>query len=249
MNISSLAIRGFRNLPDVTVDFESDFTVLVGDNNSGKTNILDALYAALRVNRTIKQGAFDLHDYHLASGTAMAGDAGPIELTLRFEERAPEEWQDDIISEFSDVLALDVTNDRNSVTLRVMSTAPGAGQEETYEWAFLNEKREPLTKRRYISEINALQRLRPFYQLGALRDVSREFTKRSTYFSPFVTDPTFNDDLRTELSESLASINERSLRLMKHSELCARTSPPAQQWSPDPQMWSSKPFPADCQNS
>ncbi len=208
MNISSLGIRGFRNLPDVTVDFEPDFTVLVGDNNSGKTNILDALYAALRVNRTIKQGAFDLHDYHLASGTAMAGDAGPIELTLRFEERAPEEWHDDIISEFSDVLALDVNNDRNSITLRVMSTAPGAAQEETYEWAFLNEKGEPLTKRRFIGELNALQRLRPFYQLG---DVSREFTKRSTYFTPFVTDPTFSDDLRTELSESLASINDKVL--------------------------------------
>ena len=112
------------------------------------------------------------------------------------------------------------------------------------------KKEGPLTKRRFIGELNALQRLRPFYQLGALRDVSREFTKRSTYFSPFVTDPTFSDDLRTEFSLSLwRRLTKRYWRFMKHSGPCARTSLRARPWLPDPQRWSSKPFRPDYQNS
>ena len=211
MNITSLEIRGYRNLADVKIDFESGVTVLIGENNSGKTNILDALYAALRVNRTIRQGAFDLNDYHLAKRDNLAGDAGPIELAVTFSETKVGEWPDDIIAEVNDVLALDVATGLNSVILQVRSTAAGRDGDETYEWNFLNQQGQPRANRRYMSEVNALQKLRPFFQLGALRDVNREFNKRSTYFSPFVSDPTFTDDVRADLSASLSSINEKVL--------------------------------------
>lgn len=207
MNITSLEVRGYRNLASVTINFEPDVTILIGENNSGKTNVLDALYAALRVNRTIRQGAFDLNDYHLSNREAQAGDAGPIQLTVIFAEKKAREWHDDILGRLAGALALDKETKLNTIRLQVKSTPAGGGQDEAYEWNFLNNENQPLANRRYIAELNALQQLRPFYQLGALRDVHKEFNKRSTYFSPFVTDPTFSDELRTELSQSLSSIN------------------------------------------
>jgi len=42
MILSSIFIDNFRNLHDVEIDL-TDFEVLIGENNIGKTNILNAL--------------------------------------------------------------------------------------------------------------------------------------------------------------------------------------------------------------
>jgi putative ATP-dependent endonuclease of the OLD family len=211
LNITSLEIKGYRNLANIEIDFQPDVTVLIGENNSGKTNVLDALYAALRANRPVKQGAFDIADYHLADRESLAGSAGPIELIVRFAEGETDEWHDDVLAQFTDVVALDMDSNTNSVTLRVKGSVRHADVEEEYEWAFLNSEGNPFPRRHY-TELYALQRLRPFYQLGALRDVHKEFNRRSTYFAPFVTDPTFSDELREDLSGSLSDINAKVLK-------------------------------------
>jgi putative ATP-dependent endonuclease of OLD family len=186
--------------------FESDVTVLVGSNNSGKSSLLDALYAALRINRTVRQGAFDLEDYHLADATAMAGDAGPIELTLRFEELSEDEWDSDLIAALGDAVQLDIHTNRNSLTLRVQSRAAMAGIDEQYEWSFLNAAGTPLSRKNF-SALTKLQTVRPLYPLSTVRDASREFNRRSSFFSPFVSDPQFDDILRADLTASLGDIN------------------------------------------
>jgi len=193
-----------------TLTLEPDYTVLVGENNSGKSNILDAMYASLRVNRTVKQGAFELHDYHLADSAAMAGDAGQIVLTLRFEESAPDDWDDEFLAAFNDVLALDAANGQNRVVIRVTSSAPASGEVETYDWDFLDAN-ESAHQKKNIASLNRLQTLRPFFHLPALRDAAREFSNRSSLFSPFVNDPTFDDELRKELIDALSEINEKVL--------------------------------------
>lgn len=43
MYLRSLAIERFRSCQDTTVRLRSDLTVLVGENNGGKSNIIDAL--------------------------------------------------------------------------------------------------------------------------------------------------------------------------------------------------------------
>lgn len=43
MVLSSIAIRNFRSCYDTMIPFRRDVTVLVGENNSGKSNVIDAL--------------------------------------------------------------------------------------------------------------------------------------------------------------------------------------------------------------
>jgi putative ATP-dependent endonuclease of OLD family len=43
MYLSNLTLRRFRSCDDVTVDFQKDLTVLVGENNGGKSNIIDSI--------------------------------------------------------------------------------------------------------------------------------------------------------------------------------------------------------------
>jgi putative ATP-dependent endonuclease of OLD family len=43
MHIDCLRLQRFRSCADVTVRFHRELTVLVGENNGGKSNIVDAL--------------------------------------------------------------------------------------------------------------------------------------------------------------------------------------------------------------
>lgn len=43
MRLSSITIKNYRSCRDTTVEFEDDITALVGENASGKTNIIDAI--------------------------------------------------------------------------------------------------------------------------------------------------------------------------------------------------------------
>ena len=43
MHLSELRIRGFRSCENVGIHFQRDLTVLVGENNGGKTNVIDAI--------------------------------------------------------------------------------------------------------------------------------------------------------------------------------------------------------------
>ena len=43
MHLSSLTVERFRSCANTVVDFQDDLTVLVGENNGGKSNIIDAL--------------------------------------------------------------------------------------------------------------------------------------------------------------------------------------------------------------
>ncbi len=43
MQLESLKLQRFRSCSDVTINLQPDLTVLVGENNSGKSNIIDAI--------------------------------------------------------------------------------------------------------------------------------------------------------------------------------------------------------------
>ena len=43
MHLGSLTISRFRSCDNVTVSFRPDLTVLVGENNGGKSNVVDAI--------------------------------------------------------------------------------------------------------------------------------------------------------------------------------------------------------------
>lgn len=47
MRINNLRLKNFRGFDDVTLNFSSQFNVLIGDNGTGKTAVLDALAVAV----------------------------------------------------------------------------------------------------------------------------------------------------------------------------------------------------------
>jgi len=85
MWLRELQIRNFRKIEELTIEFPRGLTVLVGENNSGKTTIIDALRLMLYSSRDFN--TLRLTDDDFRSGT----DYAPIEMSCRFTDLTEED--------------------------------------------------------------------------------------------------------------------------------------------------------------
>jgi len=93
MKLRQLEIKNFRGITNLDLKLE-DITVLIGENNTGKTAILDALKFALRSVRARRGSSFDAYDFHLPNANAEPTSAPAISIRLTFREDEPGEWGD-----------------------------------------------------------------------------------------------------------------------------------------------------------
>ncbi len=85
MWIRELHIRNFRKISEVKISFPPGLTILVGENNSGKTAIIDALRFILYPGRDFD--ALRINEDDFRSGT----DYAPFEISCRFTGLADED--------------------------------------------------------------------------------------------------------------------------------------------------------------
>ncbi len=85
MWLRELQIRNFRKIEELTVTFPRGLTVLVGENNSGKTAIIDALRLMLYSSRDFDSLRLTEDDFR--NGT----DHAPIEISCRFTDLTDED--------------------------------------------------------------------------------------------------------------------------------------------------------------
>ena len=96
MKLREISIKNFRGLVDVTIPID-DFTVIVGENNAGKTSLLDALRICLNAKNNRKSPHFDEYDYYLSTHDATPETAPCICIELLFREDSPEQWRDELL--------------------------------------------------------------------------------------------------------------------------------------------------------
>lgn len=207
MKLRSVTVKNFRALADVTVDL-ADTTVLIGENNSGKTSFLEALRICLTQGVSRRGDVFDDYDHHLPTDQAQIGDAGDTEILLRFVETSMGEWPADVTQTIAEAIALN--GDLQEVTLRVRSTKDVTTGEMSPTWEFLDAAGSALRPKRSIGFVlRDLQQLKPFFYLSAVRDATREFQPRSPFWGPFLRNPAIPDDVRMQLEEDLDALNAR----------------------------------------
>jgi len=84
MQISRLRIKNFRGIQSASIFFPKH-SVLIGDNNTGKTTILEAIDLALGPDRLNRTPPIDEHDFYqgeyiaAAAAAAAGGDGGQPE--------------------------------------------------------------------------------------------------------------------------------------------------------------------------
>ena len=83
MKVCKLSISNFRGIRSAALTF-SDHAVLIGDNNTGKSTVFEALDLVLGPDRLNRRPCVDEHDFHLgqyrAASDAPGGDPPTIEI-------------------------------------------------------------------------------------------------------------------------------------------------------------------------
>ena len=207
MRLTTVRIRNFRCIRDLTADLD-ETTVLIGENNSGKTAFLEAIRVCLERLRGRDRGSFGEYDYHLQDNASAPADADPIEITLSFLETDAAPWNEGVVQALGNLFVRD-DDGRRRVTLRVASSFDQASAEFVTDWDFLDADGNPLPAGKAISQLTTFQRLSPSFYLSALRDASRHFAAKGRFWRTFLAESGIAEGDREDLTTALAALNER----------------------------------------
>jgi putative ATP-dependent endonuclease of OLD family len=98
LKISHLIIERFRGISKASL-FLPDHTVLIGDNNTGKSTILEAIDLALGPDRLSRHAPVDEYDFHLGKYLAEDTDPAAAPATIPSEEIASDEEEGSVSDE------------------------------------------------------------------------------------------------------------------------------------------------------
>ena len=207
MRVTTVRIRNFRGIRELDLDL-GEITVLVGENNSGKTAVLDLLRICLRDLGPRRRVVFEALDFHLADAAADPASADPIQIEITFSEQTTGEWSDELIGRLNRDNVLQVDDDgRSHVMLRVTCAYDPESRDFAQQWSFLNLNREPLTGV-HERALTGLQREVSYYYLQALRDVRHHFGEKGPFWRPFLKDARLPAEQKAEIEKRLREVND-----------------------------------------
>jgi putative ATP-dependent endonuclease of OLD family len=143
MRITRLRIENFRSIKSLDMEL-GETTVLIGQNNSGKTAILDAVRIALTRRWGQRGTGFTEYDVHLATDEDDPRQSAGIVIEVRAEEVVPGEWPDELQKGLDEIVQADPSTGRSFVNLRVTCAWNPAIESFEPTWSFLNAARSPL---------------------------------------------------------------------------------------------------------
>ncbi len=208
MKLSLLRIENFRGIKDLELDL-ADTTVLIGENNSGKTAVLVALRLCLRDLGPRRRVVFDTFDFHLKDEQAEPSNADAICITLTFAETTEDRWNDQLVGKLNrlKILQIDPASGLSHVCLRVTCSYDPTDREFKQDWVFLNPAGDALTGIGG-SALSAVQHEAAYYYLAALRDAARHFDAKGPFWRPFLKDSQLPADKKAEIEAKLKDVNE-----------------------------------------
>src|ERR1700758_3860319 len=106
MRITRLRIENFRSIKMLDIEL-GETTVFIGQNNSGKTAILDAVRIALTRRWGQRGTGFTEYDVHLAKENDEPKSSPGVTIELRAEETVAGEWPDGMQQSLDDISQTD----------------------------------------------------------------------------------------------------------------------------------------------
>jgi putative ATP-dependent endonuclease of OLD family len=215
MKITNLKIKNFRGFEDESIDFD-DITVFVGENNTGKTTILDAIRFVIGAKSF--NSNFSRYDHHLNSPTAKAGDAGNIVLTVEASEQQENEWPPEIQQILQDCVYID-DNGLCHFYLTVKGTYDQANEKAESIKEFQTKTGASIKKANTSHYFGEFRKLLPLFHIDTMRDSNKEFQSASGLFRTFLESETIDPTRRQQLEQKLASINNEIITVLGNINL------------------------------
>ncbi|MCY4000159.1 MAG: DUF2813 domain-containing protein [Bacteroidetes bacterium] len=207
MKIKSLEIRNFRGVKNLKLDLD-ETTVLIGENNTGKTSIMDALRLCLSEINPQQELVFEPLDFHLPGHLSDPSSSDPIEITITFSEEFYGEWNEKV-SEILEGLGIIVLDSESGkyICLRVTCQYDSSIRQFVQAITFLNQKGEiidNISDRSYSTLAHQFE----YYYLKALRDAGYHFDGTGPFWRPFLQDSQLSDDNKSAIESKLKEIND-----------------------------------------
>ena len=207
MFLSKVEVRNYRSLKDISIELE-DSTILIGENNSGKTALLDIIRNIL--GRVAQNANFNEYDYFLGDEIQNPQDSEGISIVFTFSEQHEDEWEEDLTAKYVTVIQpyhSDITNeDLMRIKLKVISKYNVASQQYDVMYEFINDLDEALPAKNQ-SLITDFLKLNPVFYLQALRDSAEVFSGKSFMWGKFLKQVKFKPDDLQSLQNSIATLN------------------------------------------
>lgn len=206
MKLTDIKIENYRGVRFLHLPLDS-LTVLIGENNAGKSTVLEAIRLVLtRSFGGRRGGQFTEYDFHLKDAAASPQTADPISITLHFAEMQEGEWPETVVQQMSEVIQLDMTAGLNHIWLQTRGTFQTESASFETKWAFLNSDGAELVLKNSMP-LNLISRFVPLFFLSALRDASQEFGQRGQFWSGFLKSIQLPDEQREKVEEMLQEVN------------------------------------------
>ena len=207
MRITAVKIRNFRGIKSLDLEL-GPVTVLIGENNSGKTSVLDALKLCLRDLGPRRRVVFRPLDHHLSDSRAEPSSADPIEIEVTFADSSNEPWDDDLVRRLGRLRVLQVDGSGGHlVRLRVDCVYDHAARDFAQDLSFLDLDGERLARVPANAILRLQEEIRYFY-LTALRDASNHFDAQGPFWRPFLKDSQLSPERKEEIEDRLREVNE-----------------------------------------
>ena len=206
MTITSVRIRNFRGIKDLQLELD-DVAVLIGENNSGKTSVLDALKLCLRDLGPGRRVVFDALDFHLPNDQADPTSAKPIQIDITFSEQESGQWGEDLKRRLESAGIRQEDGGRSQVRLRVTCGYDRKNRDYTQDWFFLDLKENRLRNVGSDARTQLQQEVSYFY-LSALRDAAHHFDARGPFWRPFLRDSQLADEKKEKIEQKLREVND-----------------------------------------
>jgi putative ATP-dependent endonuclease of the OLD family len=163
MYVSRLEIENFRGIRSASIDI-GETTVLIGENDSGKTTLLDAISLVLSPAYENRNLAFKFRDFFMIKGKDGYNPAGTLYIRITFRERSPDEWSYIKNNDFGLTLP-DNSRVLQELTLEVRSEPVAEGEEATSKWRLVIEGRSRTDYSDDPAVLSWIRRLNPVFRL------------------------------------------------------------------------------------
>lgn len=210
MLLTNVHIKRFRGLADLTIPLGRN-TVIIGENNSGKSSLIDAI--RLGLNRSPEgESAFHEFDYYMGEDEPYPHKSEGIEIEYEFTESFQGEL--DVIAEsltmISEIIIQIPSEEDNEVSInkvivKVISKYDESRKDYSVNLSFLNAAKQPLgTTELHRMEFHQIANI--FY-LSALRNVGEYLHSSSPYWIKFLRARELTADEARYAQEQLSELN------------------------------------------
>ncbi|MDR2406855.1 MAG: AAA family ATPase, partial [Bacteroidales bacterium] len=227
MNVKQLNIMGYRGIKSLKLNLDPKTTVLIGENNTGKTSILHALDLVLnhQANSTDTWSKISPYDFYQTDLSNTNQENENFSITLLLSEKSQNQWSEDMLRSLKDVLIspdIKVIDNKKekAVTLQQIKVKYIVNYQNhlnkfTTEVLFLSLNDEIIDVD-HTNYHQILCQLINFSFLSALRDSSREFGKQGQFWNKLIKTINVPETDAIDIEQKLQSLNEQLLKSNEH---------------------------------